>query len=91
MIETNAFKEVLEEEIGKGWRTETDTRTLKTFNGGGENRFTVEIEFDEGEYLFFMQDSVMSADDSIRHIDQDVALDEFREFVSQFNDSVTPN
>lgn len=36
MTTTEKFREVLEEEIGKGWKAETDTRTLKTFNGGGE-------------------------------------------------------
>lgn len=89
MIETSSFREVLKDEIGKGWRTETDTRTLMVFSGGSENRFTVEIEYEDGVYTFLMEDSIMSANASHDEIDSDVALHEFRDFVSSFADSVT--
>lgn len=81
MIRTDLFEEVIREEIGRGCFVLNDTDYWVRMETHG--RWTFEVEYEGGEFLFFFEDSVMSADGcgGCQAGSSEEAVREFREFV----------
>jgi len=81
MIRTDLFEEVIREEIDRGCFVLNDTDDWVRMETHG--RWTFEVEFDGGEWMFFFEDSVMSSDGrgGCRAGSCEEAVREFREFV----------
>lgn len=89
MVDTEELIDILEAETGENWRTETDTPTLRKFINVNAIDYTVEQIDDpqnEFDWLFIMEDSVMSSTVHRKCVDSNV-LQAFEEFVSRVHRS----
>lgn len=83
MIQTDLFEDVVREEVERGCFVLNDTNSWVRMET--QSRWTFEVEYDGGDFLFFLEDSVMSAEASGRceAESSEEAVSAFREFVKE--------